>query len=207
MLITFELLSLVPRMCLGLCGRKMDKMSSMMNKSDHPCLSVCTSLGSCGRMGPVPASHPGSCLRPSMRHFHLVTSHMLPSFLVGALPLSTPEMYLVFIVSGWAASTFSAQGSLPQEKSLLVPYEATPGIQECTSMLACLCPASASWVYIPFTCPSSPFSVSTCLIPAIPPQIEAGFTVFSPPSAVQVLSQQVYITVLCLLTLGIQSAW
>lgn len=102
MLITFELLSLVPRMCLGLCSRKMDKTSSMMNKSDHPCLSVCTSLGLGGRMGPLPASHPGSGPRPSVSHFHLVTSHMLPSVLVGSPPLSTPEMYFVLIVSDWA---------------------------------------------------------------------------------------------------------
>lgn len=79
---------------------------------------------------------------PSVRHFHLVTSHMLPSFLVGALPLSTPEMYLVFIVSGWAASTFSAQGSLPREKSLLVPwsYPRDTGVHiHARLSLSCLC--------------------------------------------------------------------
>lgn len=143
MLITFELLSLVPRMCLGLCSRKMDKTSSMMNKSDRPCLSVCTSLGLCGRMGPLPASHPGSGPRPSVSHFHLVTSHMLPSVLVGSLPLSTPEMYFVFIVSDWTLA-HSQHRDRFHGRSLSWSHEAVPGIQECTSMLACLSPASAS---------------------------------------------------------------
>lgn len=166
-----------------------------MNKSDHQCLSVCTSLGLCGRMGPLPASHPGSGPRPSVSHFHLVTSHMLPSVLVGSPPLSTPEMYFVFIVSDWALA-HSQHRDRFHGRSLSWSHEAAPGIQECTSTLAYLCPASVSRVYIPFTCSSLPFSISTCKIPAVPPQIEAGFTVFSPPSAVQVLGQQAYITVL-----------
>lgn len=123
-----------------------------MNKSDHPCLSVCTSLGLCGRMGPLPASHPGSGPRPSVRHFHLVTSHMLPSFLVGSLPLSTPEMYFVFIVSDWAASIFSTQRSLPREKSLQVPRSCPryTGVHiHARLSLSCLCILSLYSLHMP----------------------------------------------------------
>lgn len=123
-----------------------------MNKSDHPCLSVCTSLGLCGRMGPLPASHPGSGPRPSVSHFHLVTSHMLPSVLVGSLPLSTPENVLRIYCFWLGSSSFSAQGSLPWEKSLLVPWSCPRytgvHIHACLS-LSCLCILSLHSLHMP----------------------------------------------------------
>lgn len=150
-------------------------------------------------MAPLPATHPGSGPRPSVRHFQLIACHILPNFLVESIPLCTTEMFLLF-------SPYCFWPAHPQHRdcfcrrSLSCPVKLPQvyrSVHPCSPVFV-LPPASASWVVIAFTGTSSPFSGSTCLIPAAPPKLEAGFTLLSPASVVRVQGQQAFITTVCM---------